>query len=138
MGRILGIDYGERRVGLATSDPMESMALPLRVIDVISEAAVCREIGEYCEHEDVTMVVVGMPINMDGSRGPMAEKADAFAARLASRLKIPVRTWDERLSTSLAERVLLEADMSRRKRKLVRDKLAAQIILQGFLDSRVS
>jgi putative Holliday junction resolvase len=81
------------------------------------------------------MIVVGLPLNMNGTPGPMSQKVDAFVAKLRERMGVPVITWDERLSTMMAERVLLEADMSRRRRKAVRDKVAAQVILQGFLDS---
>ncbi len=103
-----------------------------------SSKAACAAVREACAETDAEMVVVGMPLNMNGSHGLMAETVSAFVRKLSAQLSIPVATWDERLSTSLVERVLIEADMSRAKRKRVRDKLAAQVILQGYLDSRCS
>ena len=136
MSRILGVDYGERSIGLAVSDPLGVVATPLKVVDVVSQKAAYREVSEACRETGAEMVVVGIPINMDGSHGAMAIKVSAFVEGLAARLDVPVKTWDERLSTTMVERVLIDADVSRRKRKKVRDKLAAQVILQGFLDSR--
>jgi putative Holliday junction resolvase len=132
----LGVDYGGRRVGLALGDELGILATPLRVLEVSSEkeavagvVAVCREFGVEC-------VVVGMPFNMNGTWGEMAERVAVFVQRLAEAAALPVTTWDERLSSSLVERVLLDADMSRGKRRKVRDKLAAQVILQSYLDAR--
>ncbi len=132
--RVLGIDYGERRVGVAVSDPGGEIALCLRVVTVRSDDEALQAVKKAYEETGSDKAVVGMPINMNGTRGPMAAKAEAFARQLAALLGAPVETWDERLSTSLAERTLLEADMSRQKRRNVRDKLSAQIILQGYLD----
>ena len=132
--RILGIDYGEKRVGLAISDPSGSMALTLRTLEVSDENDAVRQIADACKEIEAEKVIVGLPLNMNGTRGPMAEKVTAFVGRLSGRVLIPVETIDERLSTSAVERALVAADVSRAKRKNLRDKLAAQIILQGYLD----
>jgi len=134
--RILGIDYGERRVGLALSDPFGSLALPLRVAEVTGDKQAVRAVGEAVEEFDVERIVVGLPLNMNGTEGPMAEKVRAFVSRVGQACGIPVEMWDERLSTGLVERTLLQADVSRKKRRKVRDKLAAQVILQGYLDAQ--
>ena len=137
MPRILGVDYGEKRIGLAVSDPDGVMALPLRVVEVRGEDDAVRAICQVAAVKEAERMVVGLPLNMNGTHGPMAEKAAAFAARLATAAGLPVDTFDERLSTSSAERSLLEADLSRRKRRGLRDKLAAQIILQSYLDRKL-
>ena len=136
MNRILGVDYGTRRVGLAISDPLGMLATPLSVetVRTMDEAVgvVCRVARE----RRVERCVVGIPINMDGTRGPMAIEAAQFADQVRAASGLPVDLTDERLSTSMVERVLLDADLSRGRRKEVRDKLAAQVILQGYLDAR--
>ena len=134
--RILGIDWGERRVGVAISDPAEILAVPLCTCEVQSERSAVNEVVRLCKENDVEMIVVGLPINMDGTKGPIAAKAEAFAERLKKSANLPVELWDERLSTAQAERALIAADVSSAKRKQVRDKIAAQVILQAFLDSR--
>ena len=135
MKRMLGVDYGERRIGLAVSDPTRMLATPLRTVDVLSVKQARNAVLAACQEIDAGLVVVGLPLNMDGTRGEMVVKVEEFVESLRRRLQIGVETWDERLSTSLVERVLIEADMSRAKRKLVRDKLAAQVILQGYIDA---
>jgi putative Holliday junction resolvase len=132
--RILGIDYGEKRLGVAVSDPDGTLALSLRVIDVASDDDAVDRIGDVCKETDADRVVVGYPIGMDGTPGAMARRVDAFVGKLSSALAVPVETWDERLTSQAAERTLLEADLSRGRRKRVRDKLAAQAMLQGYLD----
>jgi putative Holliday junction resolvase len=138
MAAFIGIDFGERRVGIAVSDPDGTIALPLLVLEGLGQKQLISEIARICGEYEVQELVVGLPINMDGTRGAMAETVEAFAGRLRATLSVPVRTWDERLSTRLVERTLLDADLSRKKRKAVRDKLAAQVILQGYLDARSS
>jgi len=135
-GRILGVDYGTKRVGIAISDPMAMLATPLSVETVQSVdeaiAAVCR----IARERGVVKIVVGIPINMNGSSGAMALEAGKFVELLRVASGLPVDITDERLSTSLVERMLVEADVSRGRRKEVRDKLAAQVILQGYLDTK--
>jgi len=132
--RILGIDYGERRVGVAISDPLGSIALGLETIEVTSLKDAVAKVCAACRERDVATIVVGLPLNMDGSRGPMVERVERFVSELTVASGLPVVTYDERLSSAMVERTLLDADMSRSKRKGVRDKLAAQVILQGYLD----
>jgi putative holliday junction resolvase len=133
--RILAVDYGEKRVGLAISDPSGEIALSLRTVEVRGEADVIAGIRQAIADTDADRIVVGLPVNMNGTLGPMAAKVTAFSERLAAATGLPVETSDERLSTSAAERSLLEGDLSRQKRRGLRDKVAAQIILQGYLDA---
>jgi putative Holliday junction resolvase len=134
--RILGLDLGDKRIGVALSDPMGWTAQGL---DVITSAggvkSDIRRIKEIADKHEVEKVVVGLPLNMDGSSGPRAEKARDFADRLARVLDLPVEMWDERLTTAEAERLLVEADMRRAKRRQVIDKMAAVLILQNYLDA---
>ena len=134
MPRILGVDYGQRRVGLAVSDPTGIIATPLSVVEVTSDGEAVRRVADTARAVEAEKVVVGLPISLSGTEGPMAAKVRAFVAELAKRVAIPVETWDERLTTSLVERMLVDADVSRQRRRQVRDKLAAQVLLQGYLD----
>jgi putative holliday junction resolvase len=134
-GRLLGLDLGTKTLGLALSDRGRAIATPMETLrrtkftkDAESLAAICRE------HE-VAGLVLGLPVNMDGSEGPRAQSTRAFAANLAKPLPLPVLLWDERLSTQAVTRTLLDADMSRRRRAEVVDKMAAAYILQGALDA---
>lgn len=134
--RVVGVDWGERRIGFAVADPTGSISLPLRTVEIQSPKQGVQAVADVCAEVGAELVVVGMPLNMDGTEGPIAGKVRGFMESLKAAIDIPVDLWDERLSSSMVERVLLEADMSRKKRKKVRDKLAAQVILQGYLDSR--
>jgi putative Holliday junction resolvase len=134
--RILGLDIGSKRIGVALSDMLCITAQALETIESKDTQADIRKIRELVDANQVDEIVVGVPYNMNGSEGPQAEKVKAFIQELAERIDVPVREWDERLSTVAAERVLLEADMSRAKRRKVIDKVAAAIILQGYLDHR--
>jgi len=135
--RFLGIDYGRRRIGLALSDEEGVLASPLPPhVRTRSEADVLNDLASLMKRHGVGTVIVGWPLNMDGSRGKMAREAEAFAHRLQKRTSTPAELFDERLTTREAERALLEADLSRRKRKLLRDSLSAVLILQGYLDRR--
>ena len=136
MARVLGIDYGERRIGLALSDPTGTVATPLRVIQVQNPGGVVRDILACVQEYKVDRLVVGLPLRMDGSRGPAAEKAQAFADRLQETSPVPVVFWDERFSTVTAQQALIEGGTRRNKRKEVVDKLAAQILLQHYLDAQ--
>jgi len=137
-GRILGIDLGEKRVGLALSDPMGMIASPLGKIEFKGAQNLVAEIGKIVRQKEVSEVVIGLPIRTSGKKGGQAVQAERFAEMLEARLGIPVHLCDERLTTSAAERALLESDMSRGKRKLVRDQVAASLILQSFLELRRS
>lgn len=132
--RIMGLDVGDKTVGVAISDELEIAASPRTVLprDGREWAAVAR----MAEEEEVGEIVVGMPISLSGQSGPQAEKVVGFITTLRARVPVPVREWDERLSTAEAERVLLAADASRARRRRVIDKLAATLILQSYLDRR--
>ena len=133
--RILGIDLGERTLGLAVSDPEGILAGALITLRRSGNAKDLEALAGVLAEQEVGEIVVGLPLNMNGSRGPQAEKAEAFAQLLRERFRLPVHLWDERLSTVAAERVLLEADLSRRKRKKKIDQVAAAFFLQGFLEA---
>jgi putative Holliday junction resolvase len=135
-GRILGIDPGTRTVGLAVSDELHLSAHGLPSIPARPAANVVEAVKKLIEEYNIYEIVVGLPMNMDGTIGPSAEAAQAFARRLEALLPGGVRMIDERLTTVQAERTLLEADVSRRKRRGLRDQLAAVLILQSHLDGR--
>lgn len=134
MSRVLGIDYGERRLGLAISDETRTIASGLEVYERRSLKEDLQHLREVVEREGAERVVLGLPLNLDGSLGPKAQEVLQFKEQLEEALSIPVELADERLTTQEAERVLLEADLSRRRRREVRDRLAAVLILQSYLD----
>lgn len=136
MDRILGLDYGTRRLGFAVSDPTGIIATPLETVDVRSDDEACRAVADRVAETGARSMVVGNPLNMDGTPSAIALRVAAFLERLREFVDIPMVLWDERLSSREAERVLLEADVSRAKRRQVRDKLAAQLILQNYLDAQ--
>ena len=131
--RILAIDLGEKRIGLAISDALGITAQGLPTIQVKNEQEICPKIMETINERNVTQLVFGLPKNMNGTLGPQAKKVEECAQKLKQLSGLPVDFEDERLSTVRAEQVLLEADTSRAKRKKVIDKLAAVIILQSYL-----
>ena len=131
---ILGIDLGKKRTGIAVSDINQKIASPLRVIENMKFKETLNILKEILTERDVCAIIVGDPINMDGSIGPRSQSSRSFIKNLSKDLDIPILLWDERLSTVSAERSLLEADISRKKRQQVIDKIAASIILQNFLD----
>ena len=135
MPRTLGVDYGERRVGLAVSDELGMMALPLDILSVQSSRQVIGDVLRLCHEKQVAGIVVGMPLNMDGSRGPAVEAVERFVLELRRQGDRAVEVWDERMSSRQVERMLIDADVSRAKRKGIVDKLAAQVILQSYLDA---
>lgn len=137
--RILGLDYGTKTTGVAVSDPMGWTAQGLEIIRRQEEEhlkATINRIAELCAEYKVEKIVLGLPKNMNNTLGERGEKTLLFKEKLEARLKLPVDMWDERLSTVAAESILIEADMSRKKRKNVIDKLAATIILQNYLDAK--
>lgn len=131
--RTLGVDFGSERVGLALSDEIGMLATPLEVVP--AKVALAR-IVEVVADRQVGTVVLGLPRNMDGSYGPSAEAVRRFGETLAARMPARLEYWDERLTTRSVERMLLEADLSRKRRREVVDKLAAQQILQSWLDAQ--
>jgi putative Holliday junction resolvase len=134
--RILGLDIGSKRIGVALSDELGFTAQGLETVQSRGIDNDIKAIAELAAQHSVTEIVVGVPYDMNGSEGVQAKKAKEFAERLSQRTGLPVGEWDERLSTVAAERALLEADMSRAKRRKVIDKVAAVIILQGYLDAK--
>ncbi|WP_462412308.1 Holliday junction resolvase RuvX [Neobacillus sp. Marseille-QA0830] len=135
--RILGLDVGSKTVGVALSDELGWTAQGLLTLKINEEKQEFGfdEIGQLIEEYQVSKVVVGLPKNMNGTIGPRGESSQNYAQEIERRFSVPAVLWDERLTTMAAERVLLEADVSRKKRKKVIDKMAAVMILQGYLDS---
>ena len=134
--RILGLDVGERTIGVAVSDEMGWTAQGLETIQRQSPEADYARLLQLIEQYQVKEIVVGLPRNMNGTIGPRGESCQRFARQLAERTALPVRLWDERLTTMAAEKMLIAADVSRKKRKRVIDKMAAVLILQGYLDAK--
>ena len=132
---LLGIDFGERRIGVAVSDELGVAARPLPVIERTSRAQDVARIGEIASHRKAHMIVIGLPLNMDGSAGPAARRAQRFAGLLRRELGMQVDVWDERLTTAEAERALIAAGERRARRREVRDGVAAALILQSYLDA---
>jgi putative Holliday junction resolvase len=135
MSRILGLDVGEKRIGVALSDPTGTFASPLVVLVAVSPGLM-KEIAALCRTHAADRVVIGLPLRLDGTEGPAAAKVRVFAKKLSGMLALPIDFWDERMSTVTAERCLIEGGTRRAKRKTLVDKVAAQIVLQHYLDSR--
>jgi putative Holliday junction resolvase len=133
--RMLGIDFGEKRIGLALSDPQGIIASPYEVLERTSDEQAVEAISERVAQHDIARILIGLPLNMDGTDSALTRRVRSFARKLEHALAQPVILWDERLSTRSAEQVLLQADTRRSKRRKVIDKIAAQIILQHYLDA---
>jgi putative holliday junction resolvase len=132
--RLLGLDVGTKTIGLALSDVMRRIATPLETIRRTKFSADVARLLDLAKQHGVGGLVIGFPANLDGSEGPRAQSTRAFARNLAALTDLPMAFWDERLSTAAAERALLEADASRKRRAELIDKMAAAYILQGALD----
>lgn len=132
--RLLGFDVGTKTIGLALSDVMRLIATPMETIARTKFKTDAARILQIIDEQQVGGLVIGLPFNMDGTEGPRAQSSRAFARNLAALSDLPMTFWDERLTSAAAERALLEADTSRKKRAEVIDKMAASIILQGALD----
>lgn len=130
----MGLDLGEKTIGVAMSDPLAITAQGLLVIK--RSKTEMDEMTKLIKDYEVDEIILGYPRNMNGTLGPRAKLTEEFAEGLKEKYALPVKLWDERLSTVGAQRALLEADVSRAKRKKVIDKMAAVFILQGYLDSR--
>ena len=137
-GRVLGLDLGDVRIGVAISDPDRRLAVPLGTIQVGRPPGEMRAIADLVNENDVTLVVIGEPISLDGVRRDRATHAANFADALRAMLTVPVTLHDERLSTTQAERSLRDAGVSGKRRRSVVDAAAAQVILQGWLDAQRS
>ena len=136
MKRALGIDLGEARIGVAVSDELGMLAHPVETIVVKDTADPLARVAQLAKEKDVSHVIIGLPKNMDGTTGAGAEKARAFADKLREQVTCIVRLWDERLTTVAAQRYLHDAGRNVKQSRAVIDQVAAQIILQGWLDSQ--
>jgi len=136
--RILGIDYGGRRIGVAVSDELGVTAQGVSTIDRKNREADLDEIGELVRRHGVERIVIGYPLRLDGSEGIQCEKINRFVRRLEMRVSLPITRWDEALSTKEAEELLRQKGVRREKRRDVVDRVAASIILQGYLDAVAS
>lgn len=134
----MGLDIGTKRIGVAVSDEAGILAQSREVIFRKNETHVFARIKELAEEFGVKEIVVGLPINMNGTFGAKSREIKKFSEKLKKETSLSVKLWDERLSTKEAEDILVKASFTRKKRKKVIDKLAAQIILQGYLDNRGS
>ncbi|WP_339639993.1 Holliday junction resolvase RuvX [Jannaschia helgolandensis] len=133
-GALMGLDLGIKTVGVAVSDTFRSVSTPLQTIRRTKFTADAVAIEALLTARTVVGIILGLPLNMDGSEGPRGQATRAFARNMARRIDTPIGYWDERLSTVAAERILLEADTSRKRRAEVIDHVAAGFILQGALD----
>jgi putative Holliday junction resolvase len=131
--RILALDHGTVRIGVAVSDEMQMIAQPVQYVDAQPPDKIIQYIQQEWEGK-LELILIGMPRNMDGSYGPAAEKVKAFVEMLSEKLTTPIRTWDERLTSAQANRVMIEADVRRDKRKQKVDSMSAAILLQSYID----
>jgi putative Holliday junction resolvase len=134
VGAVMGLDFGEKTIGVAVSDRMRSVASPLETVRRAKFTLDAGRLMEIAAAREIAGVVIGLPLNMDGTEGPRCQSTRAFARNLERLTPLPIGFWDERLSTVAAERALLEADTSRKRRGEVIDHVAAGVILQGALD----
>ena len=133
-GPLMGLDLGTKTIGVAVSDGLRITATALETVRRTKFSADAARLEEIIAGRGIAAIVLGLPLNMDGSEGPRCQSTRAFARNLAARIAQPIAFWDERLTTVAAERVLLAADSSRKRRSEVIDKVAAAYILQGALD----
>jgi putative Holliday junction resolvase len=136
--RILALDHGTVRIGVALSDELKMIAAPLEFIPAEPLADALARVADLTREKDVEQIIVGMPRNMDGSYGPAAEKVREFVSALKEATAVPLRTWDERLTSAQANRILIQGGVRRDKRKEKVDGLAAAILLQSYLDATAS
>lgn len=132
--RILGLDVGNKTIGVALSDPLGITAQGITTIRRKGEKKDIEELKIICDKYDVEVIVCGLPKNMNGTLGPQSEKVLKFCETIEEFINLPIKMWDERLTTVAANRAMLEGDLSRAKRKKIVDKMAATYILQGYLD----
>ncbi len=136
--RILALDHGTKRIGVAVSDELQLIAQPLEYIPAAPLTDAVARIQQLVKEKEVELILVGMPRNMDGTYGPAADKVREFIETLKPHVNAPLRTWDERLTSAQANRFLIQGNVRREKRKEKVDKTAAAILLQSFLDSRAA
>ena len=135
--RILALDHGTKRIGVAISDELKMIASPLEFIPADPFVDVLARLKELIREKEVELILIGMPRNMDGSYGPAALQVQQFIAVLKDAITVPIKAWDERLTSAQANRFLIAANVRRDKRKEKVDKTAAAILLQSYLDSAV-
>jgi len=133
--RILALDHGTKRIGLALSDELKMIAQPLEFVAAEPFADVLARLRELIRDKQVELILVGLPRNMNGSYGPAALKVQGFVAALRGALTVPIQTWDERLTSAQATRCLIQGNVRRDERKKKVDQTAAAILLQSYLDS---
>ncbi|MEM7773972.1 MAG: Holliday junction resolvase RuvX [Pseudomonadota bacterium] len=133
-GALIGLDLGTKTIGIAVSDPSRMIASPLTTLPRTKFRADCQQLERIIQDRTVVGIVLGLPTNLDGSSGPRVQSTRAYARNLVAALARPVLLWDERLTTVEAERVLIAADASRKRRDEVIDKVAAGLILQSAVD----
>lgn len=133
-GAVAGLDLGTETIGVAVSDSFRQVATPLETIRRKKFGVDAEKLLTICAHREIKGLILGLPLNMDGSEGPRCQSTRAFARNLSRLTELPIGFWDERLSTVAAERALLEADTTRKRRSEVIDHVAASYILQGALD----
>ncbi|MCT4565378.1 MAG: Holliday junction resolvase RuvX [Maledivibacter sp.] len=134
--RLMGLDVGDKTIGVAVSDLLGLTAQGVETIRRTGNKAAINRLREIISEKNVEKIVVGLPKNMNGTLGPQGEKTLNFVEKLKEKINIEIVLWDERLTTVAAEKMLISADVSRKKRKKVIDKVAAVYILQGYLDSK--
>jgi putative Holliday junction resolvase len=134
--RILGLDVGERRIGVALSDASARLASPLTTIGAVPQAQAVERIGRLCAENEAVAVVIGLPLTLRGEVGPQAQAVQRFAAALGQAVDLPIHFFDERLTTAAAEQLLREMGVKPEKRRLQIDQVAASIILQDYLDQQ--
>ena len=132
--RILALDHGTKRIGVAVSDETKTIAQPLEYIPAEPFADFLSRLKQLLLEKEIDLVLLGLPRNMDGSYGPAAQKVETFVAVLRAAITVPVKTWDERLTSSQANKILIQGGVRRDKRKEKVDKMAAAILLQSYLD----
>ncbi|MBR6102278.1 MAG: Holliday junction resolvase RuvX [Ruminococcus sp.] len=134
--KIMAVDYGDVRTGLAVCDRTEFLASPIGTIEERNAQLLAMKVAHMAEQYEVGEIIVGLPLNMNGSKGPRAEKCEAFAQLLTQLTELPVNMWDERSTTVTAHNILNETDVRGKKRKAVVDTVAATVILEGYLEYR--
>ncbi len=133
--RVLGLDVGETTIGLALSDLMRGIASPLETINRTKFTKDVAQLKAITDKHKIVGLIIGWPVNMDGSLGPRAQSTRTFTSNISKHIALPMLFWDERMSTMAVERTMLAADLSRERRAQLVDKLAASYMLQGYLDS---
>jgi putative holliday junction resolvase len=134
--RILALDHGTKRVGVAVSDELKIIAQPLEYIPAHPFTSFVERLNHLLDEKEIELVLVGMPRNMNGTYGPAALSVQEFIEQLQGAISVPIKTWDERLTSAQANRLLIEGNVRRAQRKQHVDKMAAAILLQSYLDSR--